>query len=316
MLVQIGAWRLLSEASITIDATWWNSADAVIYSIGQVVAEKTVLVDMPSQYGLFAEFVGPIFKVIGLSIFSFTSLWAMLQVISLGAVFYVAQRYIRDPALRIVVGVALVMVTFETSLWLIGVNERYWQYWPIRFLWPALSVLAFHHYTRSRTTARILVVSIIGALGSIWNVDSGLIIEIALAAFIVGKVVFLQVTERQKTRLERLALLRQLVLHGLVLAAAVACMSAYLMVKSGHSLNWSWLFEYQRMFYGIGFMMLPMPMKPSPWMSIIAVYVLGIMTAVGSWAKSPRGRPADVIFYLSFLRARPFRLLRRPIAYP
>jgi len=78
-------------------------------------------------------------------------------------------------------------------------------------------------------------------------------------------------------------------------------MSTYLLVKSGHALNWTWLFEYQRIFYGIGFMMIPMPMKPSPWMPIIAVYVLGMMVAVSSWMRSPNGRAADLIFYLSFL---------------
>jgi len=221
MLLQIFAWRLLSDASLTVDATWWNSADAVIYTVGQVVGGKTVLVDMPSQYGLFAEFIAPIFKVVGLSIFSFTALWATLQIASLSAVFFVLQKHVREPALKITVGIALVMVTFETSLWLIGINERYWQYWPIRFVWPALSVLAFYSYTRRKTLPRLLVISAFGAIGSIWNADSGLVIELALAAFIVGKLVLLTIEHNTASTPERRDLMRAVVLHVVMLALAV-----------------------------------------------------------------------------------------------
>jgi hypothetical protein len=301
MLLQIGAWRVVGEASITVDAQWWNSADAVIYTVGQVVAGKTVLVDMPSQYGLFAEFVAPFFRVIGLSILSFTTLWAALQVLSLGAVFYVAQKHIREPALKITVGIALVMVTFETSLWFIGIPERYWQYWPIRFTWPALSVLAFHAYTRKKLLSRMFLISVIGAIGSIWNLDSGLVIELALSAFILGKFGFLRVARPIKSRRERRELMIALLLHIAAFAVAVTAMSVYLTTKSHHALNWAWLFEYQRTFYGAGFMMLPMPMKPSPWMAIIALYVLGIMVAVYSWMATPKARVSDLVFYLSFL---------------
>lgn len=302
MLLQIGAWRLVSVASLTVAATWWNSADAVMYTISQVFAGKTVLVDMPSQYGLFAEIVAPLFRVIDLSVFSFTALWAILQVVSLSAVFHVMQKYIREPAIKVTAGLALVMLTFETSLWLIGIDERYWQYWPIRFLWPALSVLAFHSYTRRNTIGRLLVVSAIGAIGSIWNADSGLVIVIALAAFIVGKLTFLFVKQRATSRRERRDLITALALHAAIFVLAVAAMTAYLMAKSGHALNWGWLFEYQRIFYGTGFMMMPIPTaKPSPWMPIIAVYLVGMMYALSSWMKYPQARASDLMFYLSFL---------------
>jgi hypothetical protein len=154
MLLQLFAWRVFGEASMAVAATWWNSMDAVVYPVNQVVGGKTLLADLPSQYGLFAEFVSPIFKIAGLSIIKFTVLCALLQVASLSAVFYVMQKVVRDVVLKIAFGVAFVMVTFETCLWFIEINELYFQYWPIRFFWPAMSVLAFYTYTNRRDARR------------------------------------------------------------------------------------------------------------------------------------------------------------------
>jgi hypothetical protein len=151
MLLQMFAWRVVGERSITVHAIWWNSADAVVYTVSQVFSGKTTLVDMPSQYGLFAEIVAPIFKISGISVLKFTALCALLQVASMSAVFYVLHKLIREPVLKIAVGIALVMVTFETSLWLINFNDRYFQYWPIRFFGLQFPL---QHFTRIRTRTR------------------------------------------------------------------------------------------------------------------------------------------------------------------
>lgn len=301
MLLQLFAWRILGEGSISISGTWWNSADAVVYSISQVVGGRTVLADLPSQYGLFAEIVGPIFKVTGLSILKFTALCAVLQVASLSAVFHVVQKLVRDPVLKITFGVALVMITFETCLWFIGIDERYFQYWPIRFFWPSMSVFAFYAYTKRRSASRAAIVSVIGSIGSLWNADSGLMIVISFAAFLVGKWGFLYLKQRTVSVNARRHLLRALVTHIAIFVVIVALMLAYMTAKTDHALHLSWLYEYQRLFYGLGFMMLPMPLRPHPWMPVLAIYLMGMMTAVASWSRAPMGRRADLIFFVSFL---------------
>ena len=301
MLLQIFAWRVVGERSISLSAPWWVSADAVIYTLSQVVAGKTLLVDLPSQYGLYAEMVAPVFRIIGLSILKFTVLCAVLQVASLSAVFYVVQKVVREPALKISIAVAVVMLTFETHIWLFGIDDRYFQYWPIRFLWPALAVLAFYLYSKRRTVGRGIVVSIIGAIGSLWNADSGLAIEIAFAAFLVSKSIFFYERRRYSSPQERSHLARLLALHLAIFVLVVGAMFAYLMAKSGHGLHLSWLFKYQRLFYGLGFMMMPTPLQPHPWMLFVATYLMGIMTAFALWLRRPGAKRADLILFLSFL---------------
>ncbi len=193
------------------------------------------------------------------------------------------------------------MITFETVVWFAGVDERYFQYWPIRFFWPALSTLAFYAYRRRPRSIRAAIVSLAGAIGSIWNADTGLMIEVAFAAFLVGKWVLLAVRHREQSGDERRHLLATLVMQILIFATSAGCMAAYLTVKSGHAPHWQWLSEYQHVFYKVGFMMLPLHMRPNPWMPVLAVYLAGLLAAVSSWIRSPGSRTADLIFFLSFL---------------
>ena len=95
-----------------------------------------------STYGLYPELLAPVFKVMGFSIFNFIVLCAALQVFSLTAVYWVVHRSVRDNAIRISCALALVMVTFGTVVWLIGIGDPYYQYWPIRFVCPAMSIFS------------------------------------------------------------------------------------------------------------------------------------------------------------------------------
>ncbi len=300
-VLQLLAWRIVSENSMTEGTTWSTSMDAVIYSVSQVVGGRTLLADLPSQYGLFPEFIAPALRFFGLSIFSFSVLFGVMQLASLGAVFYVAQRALRHPLFKIAFGVALVMVTYETCLFLIGIPEQYFQYWPVRFFWPALSVLAFHFYTRKPSLCRAALMSLIGAIASLWNADSGVMVEIAFGAFLVAKWAALLSRDRSSSCLERREIVLKLLLHIGVFAIAIATAAFYLSTKADRSLQWTWLFEYQKLFYGLGFMMLPLPLRASPWIAILGVYLMGILVAASTWRKSPRNRAADLLLYASLI---------------
>lgn len=297
MLLQIFSFRLAGESSITLDSGWWDSADAAIYALSQAVAGKTVLADFPSQYGLFPEILAPVFRIAGFSILKFTAACAVLQVISLSSIFFVTQRFIREPALKITFGLAVVMITFETSLWVIGFYEPYFQYWPMRFFWPALSVMVFYLYAARGGMGSLAAVSVIGAIGTVWNIDSGIMIEISLGAFILGKWLSMYVHKRDTTLRERQFMMLALIVHISVFLIIVFSFAVYLSIKADHSLHGSWLFEYQHLFYGTGFMMIPLPLRPSPWMPVVAVYLLGMIIATFSWQKNKSQNSR--IFYFS-----------------
>ncbi len=295
------SWRWVSFASVTRSGVWSTHADPVLFPVSQVVAGRTILRDIPSQYGMFPELVAPLFKLVGLSVFSFSSLMIFMQLTSLMAIFYATSRLIRSRGILSAVGLTLVLLTFETVLFFIDIDERYFQYWPIRFFWPAVSVLAFYLFVRYKSFSRSVVVSIIATVATIWNVDSGIFIILAFGAFLFCRMAFIL---RESSPCERWgwrSYLFALGLHTIVPLAGFFTFWVFLDYKSGHQINYNWMFEYQKIFVDLGLMMLPLPRQPHPWMSVLAIYLLALIAAFYSWRRVGSSPAADMSFYLSIL---------------
>lgn len=301
VLLQICAWRIRSELSMTQAWDWYAHADGIFYPVSQVMAGKTLLVDLPSMYGLFPEFLRPVFKLTGFSIFKFTALCAILQMLSLGSVYWVVHCCVRDSMIRIASGFVLIMVTFGTVVWLIGMPDPYYQYWPIRFFWPAVAILFFYHYSNKPTSWRALAVSMVGVIGTLWNMDSGLTIVVAFAGVLVAKWVVLWSADRHAYRNARRQIRNVLLGHAVTFVIAGFSMFVYLFMKVDGPIHWDWLVGSQQLLYGLGLYMLPMPLYPSPWMSLLGIYLIALIVAVRSWAVNPHAKHADLLSFLSLL---------------
>lgn len=307
IVVQNISWRLLGLNSIhDTSAQWTLHMDAVVYALSQVVAGKTILADLPSQYGLWPEIVAPALKLTGLSILGLTSAFAVLQLLSLSAVFSVLIRLIRLPFFKMAGGIALVLCTFGTPLLFGEAPDPYFQYWPLRFLWPAVSVFLFYKFTSNKSLWRSAIVSLTGALGALWNLDTGVFIIVSFGAFLVARMIAVWFSRHARVRNDH----RQwqakkygdaALLHMGITATVIALFLAFLQSKANVPLNWEWLFKYQSIFYELGFMMMPLPVTPHPWMVILAVYLLGILCAVRQWTTHAFTLRMDTVFYLSIL---------------
>lgn len=306
VLLQMLSWRLLGVSSVSLQFRWTDHADAAIFALSQVVAGKTLLVDLPSQYGLFPEILAPIFRLIGLSVLGLSSIFAVFQLVALGSLFFVFTKLVRIPLLRLMGGVALIVVTFGTALFFSGSNEPYFQYWPIRFFWPALSVLVFYLFLRNKTIFRSYLMSLLGGVGLVWNLDTGLFIVIAYGAFLVAKGMTRLLQGHQPEHININAwsprqYATALVAHFGITVLVVLVFFAVLTLKAGEALHYSWLFEFQKIFYDTGFSMIPMPRKFDPWMSVLGVYLLGLLASIHSWMHNSVRSRMDMVFYLSML---------------
>lgn len=301
VLLQIASWRLFGENAVARSGDWDVDADAIFYSIGQVAAGRTLLADFPSQYGLYAMFLQPVFAAIGLSVFKVSAVYCALQVVSLAAAMAVVQSYLRDTAMRLAYALALIAVTFCTMLFLMERQNFYLQYWPTRFFWPAVALFAFHRYTRHHTLWRAAAVSFAGAIGSLWNADSGLIIVLSFAGALTARWYALQVCSVPSTAQERTHIFRAMGLHIAVVTACFLLAAAWLASNAGSAIDWDGLTRYQKTFYGLGFMMLPMPMYPSSWMTVLGIYLMGLMVAVQIWTFNAHSRFAELLVFLALL---------------
>ncbi len=299
--IQLGAWRIVNENAIFQSYRWDGHVESIFYALGQVMAGKTLLVDLPSIYGLFPEMIRPIFKLTTFSVLSFTVFCGVLQVFSLAAIYWVMDRIVRDNVIKVSFGLALLMITFGTTIWLIGLADPYYQYWPIRFFWPAMAVFFFYRYSQHPTLMRAFAVSFVGALGTLWNLDSGIAIEFAFAGVLCVKWIVLQFMGQASGAAKTRHIYKILCLHVATMVTMVLLMMGYLSLKGGEPIHWAWLIGSQNLFYKLGYMMMPMPLHLHPWMSVLGIYLISIITVATSWSKYPNAKHTELLLFLSFL---------------
>lgn len=302
MILQITSWRLPDENAVALTLIWSIHWDAVAYAVAQVANGRTLLVDLPSQYGLYPQLLGSLFRLTPFSVQKLSLVFASMQVLSLSAVLYVVLRLTRYAVFRSAFGIALVLATFETVMKINGVADFYFQYWPSRFFWPAVSVLAFYFYARQPRLSRLVPLSLCAAIGLVWNADTGVMIAGAVAACLGAKSILRWCHPQTRQRTPRWHEAQALCLHvGIVLAVLAATALSFLWAAH-EAPHWSWLFKYQSLFYEVGLNMLPLPLTlATPWMSVLAVYVLGLLFALSQWRAGRGDFVADLIFYLSLL---------------
>ncbi len=296
MSLQLFSWRLAGFSSIINGSPWSIHADVVYYALSQVVAGSTLLVDLPSQYGFFPELLAPLFKVIGFNVLKLSTFFAILQVISLVALYSIFVRFVRSKDVLFLSGITLLLFTYETVVYFDGSYERYYQYWPLRFIWPSLSCFVFHYFLKNYKTNRSIYFSIFSAIGVIWNTETGLVVSTAFGAYLVSKIV--QNLDNKLLFRKNLLLL---ITHILVNLILIGMFLQYLKIKSGQDLNFGWVFEYQHLFYSLGFMMIPLPSPPNPWVAVLAIYLMGLIISLSSFYKNDNSVKKDMLFYLSIL---------------
>ena len=307
VVLTIAAWRLFGISRITLDQAWSISLDAALYALSQVAGGRTLLVDLPSQYGLFPEFLGPVFQIVGLSILKISVTFALMQVLSLAAVFSVLSRDVKSLGLLALSGLALVSITFGTSTHSLRNEEVYFQYWPIRFFWPALSLWFLSRFIASRTLIRSAAMSLMTAIGMLWNLDTGLAIWLAFGAYLFFRGLSTMSGSPLNDPVGALDGWKFLdyakagALH--IVIPLVVCVLFFLMLysKSNGSVIFGWAISYQAVFYKLGFMMIPLPDYVHPWMSVLGVYLLGLLYAFRKWSVRLLCRRADIVGYASLL---------------
>lgn len=306
-VVQLLAWRLVNIHDVTrADGRWSTHLDAVLYPLSQVVGSKTLLADLPSQYGLFPEIVAPLFRFVKLSVANLSALFGIFQIISLGVLFWVICIRVRSHVLQLLGGIALITATYGTVIYFAGMREFYYQYWPIRFLFPALSVAAFYSFSIKKTFSRASVVSVIGAVGVCWNLDTGIFIVVGFGVFLITRCAFsnpraCRLRENEICVRHKRTFSLYFVMHVLITFCVVTVFLVYLSVKSVLPLHVTWIFKYQALFYGMGFGMLPLPVRLHPWMSVLGIYLLAFVIALRSWRYGSSSDRHELIFYLSVL---------------
>jgi hypothetical protein len=273
------AFRVFAFSHLSDSAVWSDHLDAVVAVFAQVRAGHTLLVDAPSQYGLYPELLAPALNLLPTGLLGLTLAFAAIQLISLLSVMSVLRRRLHQPLVLISALLALAMVTFGLHT-LIGFRfsepDPYFQYWPVRFVGPALSIPIIFWVFRHLSWRRLLAMSVFTGVCLFWNIDSGAAVlysQCMLLLLLSGIAMARNHCGGWSWRPLALASLCTALGSLLTLGVLLFLLS----IKAGQPLQMTWLTSYQNTFYGLGLMMLPLPAWPDAWHSVLALYAMALM---------------------------------------
>lgn len=262
------SWRVFSADAIPDAGMWPAHLDAVFYPVIEIASGRTCLVEVVPQYGCYGHAVAPIWRLFGADLLSFTVLMAGAQLVSLASMIWFCRSILESQISLLACGLWLIIVTNRIFY---ADSEPYFQYDPLRLLFPSLALWGAILWCRRPTRMAAFCIGTFGALALFWNFDTGAVV---MGALVLCTAIY--PTKRSFALKER-ASAAGVVLAGAVLTGAI--LLALLALRSGALPRPAFLVQQLSTFYFSGFMMLPMPLTPHVWMTAIILAAVTITIA-------------------------------------
>ena len=277
------------DPEILARSCWGIHFQASMYALTQVVAGKPLLAAAPPLYGCYAAFLAPIFQVIGLSLFKLTMVLSALLLAAHVSVLAVARRHIRTRPLMLLFCAALF---YTMALWHFGRQpfDVFFQYWPIRYLFPALSVPLFMAVSRRATPASVAGLGLVCGLALVWNLETGIAVTGATLFTFALEALGTWIRRKRGSGVPPLSSPWKLPLAGVSAGLTVALCYWLLWRQTGgvHPLHSTG--DYQRLFYVSGATMLPLPLTPHPWYLVQLVYLTALASGISGLVLQGRAK--------------------------
>jgi hypothetical protein len=199
-------------------------------------------------------------------------------------------------------------------LWDPGYIEPYFQFWPIRFIFPMVSIYLTYQYFKTSSKKIYYLSFIIYPVSMIWNFDTGFVIYLTWLITLIYE----GLCDRD---------IKKIFLHIAnwisFLLIIIGLFVSYMYLRYGHFPVYGKYLMTQKMFYIYGYAMMPMPLI-HPWNLVVLVYIAGMTIALINLLNGNRSLKVFMIFNLSILgtgifsyyqgRSHDFNLT--PICYP
>ena len=253
--------------------------DAVYYSMTQAYSGSAMLVDgFTNTYGLYPQFLNLIFHVIGLSVFKFTLVMALLTGLAFFFNFYALKQFVHNKVI-LFFGI-LTVIFFPYLTFKLGQNfDCNFAQYPIRYIIPSTLIFLASLYLKNRSKLIYWLTFGLLAFFTLWNPEIGLVSYLSWLVFNTyndfygtdGKFNF-----------------RKIAMHW---AVGVGCIAvAFFMYKLliaafyGASPDLSLLFGTVLVFGKVGFGLLPMTLV-HPWNLMAIVLIFGFLYPISRWQK-------------------------------
>ncbi len=253
-----------------------NHFQVIASPVVQVLSGRTLLVDATSQYGLYPHFLEPVLHLFGASVVSLSTTLAVLTGFSFLLIFLCLRQWITHSAVLLTTWFSLVFLHFflgklHTLHHYTNFLDPYFQYWPVRFVFPAIALFAI---AKAPSGRRAAAVTALLALGVRSHLDSGSAAYSAWATFLVF-------------RPDHMAAALKVILGTVVvLFAAVLLCGVLLYLRSGNWPDVAAAAASAELFFGAGYLMSPLPFF-HVWQAVALVYVAALIIALQYWQREP-----------------------------
>jgi hypothetical protein len=246
--------------------------DPVIYPVAQVFAGKNMLVQVNSLYGLYPFYIVPIFNVIGLSVTSFSVVMATLTCLSVFFIYMFLRLVIKNESIR---ALGFFFVIFYSLFTTRTSPDYYYQYWPIRYIFPTLLLLVSAYYLKTRNKYVYGISFFVFGTSVLWNFDVGIIVFLTWLLVLW----YDEITHGASVRKIATACGKHLLYGVLGLLSAIGFFVLLTYVQSGVLPQFSQFVVYQKMFLS-GYYMIRLVSPPHIWTTLLLVYVIGLATSL------------------------------------
>jgi len=250
--------------------------EVFVYPLIQDWLGDGVYCEQASQYGMYPAFLTPIWLFTGgPTTFAVSTTMALLLTISNASLVVFMQRHTHFS----INGIAFAFVAILFSMLCIPgfwPNHAYFQFFPIRLVFPALAMLFI--CLRPQSVVALTAAYTAIAFGLFWNLESGLVALSALGTYCLA----MEPTTSTRGLLRAAGKHAALMCFGAM--AATLCVNAYTILRFQQFLNPSLLSQMVRAFTA-GFGALPMPLH-GVWCIHLAIYACSVFVGIRLIAQS------------------------------
>ncbi|OPH82082.1 hypothetical protein [Nitrobacter vulgaris] len=290
------AQRVWTEGSLLYGWPISLHYEAVTSSLIRIASGGTCLADVLPQYGCYGEFLTPVLRIFGSSILVVSSTFAVFLVVAVWSALAFTSLIIRNKIVLLGGSLCLVMTA--------AFNLRYdnvdpvLQYYPLRFFFPAVSLLVAVWLQSTQKKIKYLAVGIFSGAAIAWNLESGLAVFLSLAGFIC----FGSFSDRNwsdQSAFRKSA--KNLLFYFCGCLLFVVPFVAFLFVKSNGAADLRGLIVFQQVFAVTGFGMIAVPAFPSYWTIHATIIFAVLFMAAVCIGNGTHDRSLELAAYLALL---------------
>jgi hypothetical protein len=289
LLFSIFAYSLYDRTTVSDIHMYTVHFNVIFHSMVQVFLGKALLVDFVHQYGLYPHFLEPLFRLVGLDFLSFTVLIGILTVVSF--LLLLRTMFLITGNRTIVLLGFLALVTGGYLSKIMMGYDPYFQYFPLRTIFPAATACLIAEYLKNRSSALFYCLYGVASCAILWNPETGIIALIAV----------LLTTLYDQYSLHGLSSgLRHMAKGLAVFVCVIILFSGYMYFRYGVLPEYGEMLRYSRIFYGIGFFMIPM-VPLHPWNIVAVIYIAGLTWGLGALVNRTVTYRTTMVTFLSLL---------------